>query len=161
MGFLYLTKAETICGSTDGRAASAHWWPGFVDPLSPPPPPPEAIAIPIPMTTAAPAAIHQFLPEELPFAGSFSVASADLAALFASVSGFGATPGTVVFFGHVSQWSAAIARETDPRLTVRKQAAQRIATTDRIVDRRRGPRMLIPHLKRHVVVTSSLSCDIP
>jgi hypothetical protein len=113
------------------------------------------------MTTAVPAAIHQIFPEDIPFAVSFPAASPALADLFASVSGFGATPGTVVFFGHVSQLSAAIARETDPRLMVRKQAAQRIATTDLIVVRRRGPRMLSPLWKRHIIVTNSLSCDIP
>src|SRR5512141_1657791 len=118
----------------DGRAACAHWWPGFVV-VPPPPPPPPPAAIAIPMTTAAPAAIHQIVPEDFPFAVFFPAASPASATLFASVSGFGATPGTAVFFGHVSQSSAAIARETDPRIMVRKQAAQRIAATDLIVDR--------------------------
>ena len=138
--------AETVRGSTDGRAACAHWWPGFVVVDPPSPPPPAAIAIPIPMTTAAPATIHQFVPEDFPDAVFFSSASPALAAWFASVSGFDGTPGSVFFVGHVSQASAAIARETDPRLVVRKQAAQRIATTDWIVVRMRGSAHVKPPL---------------
>jgi hypothetical protein len=113
------------------------------------------------MTTAVPAAIHQPFPEDLPFAVSFPASSSALVAQFASVSGFGTTPATVPFFGHVSQVSAEFARETDPRLIVRKQAAQRIATTDLIVVRRRGPRMSSPLWKRHIIVTTSDYCDIP
>src|SRR5512140_3495579 len=103
------------------------------------------------MTTAVPAAIHQIVPEDFPFVVFFPAAFPASAARFASASGFGSTPGTVVFFGHVSQLSAAIVRDTDPRLMVRKQAEQRIATTDLIVDRRWGPRMSSPLWKRRSI----------
>jgi hypothetical protein len=103
------------------------------------------------MTTAVPAAIHPIVPEDNPVAAFFPAASPALAAPFASVSGFGSTPGSAVFFGHVSKVSAATARETDPRLTVRKQAAQRIAMTDFTVDRKRVPRIKTSLFKRRII----------
>ena len=147
--------------STDERNACAHWWPGFgVDPPPPPPPPLLPAAMATPMATATPAATHQAVFEDARSC-FFSAVSPVLPASNASVSGFGTRPGTVVILGHVSQVSAAIPREKDPRLMVRKQAAQRIATTDLIEDRRGGPRMLSPLWKRHLIVTNSSICGNP
>src|SRR5512140_3547113 len=100
------------------------------------------------MAAATPTAIQPIVPEEIPFAVFLPAASPAWAAPFASVAGFASTPGSAVFFGHVSQGSSATARETDPRLMVRKQAAQRIATTDFAGVPGRVPRMSTLQLKR-------------
>lgn len=115
----------------------------------------------IPITTAAPAATHQIVFEDVR-SSSVPAASAVLPESNESVFGFGVKPGgKVVFLCHVSQVLSAIARETDPRLMVRKQAVQRIATMDLIVVRRREPRMVCPLWKRHILVTNPPFCDIP
>ncbi|MHB9061871.1 MAG: hypothetical protein ACYC47_10305, partial [Desulfobacteria bacterium] len=104
-------------------------------------PPPAATAMPI--TAAAPSAIQPIVPEERPVAVFFPASSPALAAPLASVAGLGSTPGSTVFFGHVSHVSAATALETVPMLMVRKKAAQRIATMDLTADRERVPRISI------------------
>ena len=125
------------------------------DPL----PPPAAIASP--MTAAVPTAIHPIVPAERPVAVFFPAASPAVAAPLPSAGGFGVTPGSAAFFGHVSNVSAATARETDPRLTVRTQAAQRIATMDITVDRRRDPRMASLQVKRRIIWRHDMSIPGP
>jgi len=91
----------------------------------------------MPITAAAPKAIKPIVPADMPFDVFVPASSPAMAAPSVSVAGF---------FGHVSQASAATAGETDPRLIVRKQAAQKIATTDFKFNRGRLPRIGILHL---------------
>jgi hypothetical protein len=88
------------------------------------------------MTPAVPKAIHPIVPAESPAHVFFPAASPAFAAPLSSES---PAPGWTGFFGQTSHSSAADAGDIDPSVTVRKQAAHRIATTHFHADLRRFP----------------------
>jgi len=154
-------KAASQEAALNGRIV---YWLQDGDEDDPPPLPPAAIAIA--MTAAVPRAIHPIVPEDRPVAVFVPAASPALAASLVPAGGGGGAggcmPGSAVFFGHVSHVSAATARETDPMLMTRKQAAQRIAMAQFTVGRRRIPRMPIPpFFKRRIIWVHDTSISGP